>query len=307
MAGSLVTGTLDSSMTFFPFGAARTGSVSTDKKFTDQRLDGTGLYYYGARYYDATIGRFISPDSVGQKLTDPQSLNRYTYCSNNPLRYTDPTGHWSWNTFFKVVVIVLAVVAVVAVAIVAPALLAALAPALAAPIAAAITGAATGAAAYTASKIVTNTLTDQAPLQSWNAAECATAAAGNAILGYGTSIICNALTSAATSTSSAASSTSTELSPYRYTQDGESFIRYESPTFPSRITQSGGVTPNTYAAPVSDGLIPENLRNSYYNLPMPDILRPDVYYLNPSAGTPIIGPRPVIGGIGNEVNFWWGY
>jgi RHS repeat-associated protein len=30
--------------------------------FTGQRLDSTGLYYYGARYYDATIGRFISPD-----------------------------------------------------------------------------------------------------------------------------------------------------------------------------------------------------------------------------------------------------
>ena len=90
---STSTGTLDSSITFFPYGLIRTGSVSTDKKFTGQRLDGTGLYYYGARYYDASIGRFISPDSTGQKLTDPQSLNRYTYCSNNPLKYTDPNGH----------------------------------------------------------------------------------------------------------------------------------------------------------------------------------------------------------------------
>jgi RHS repeat-associated protein len=87
------TGTLDSSITFFPFGLTRTGSVSTAKKFTGQRLDGTGLYYYNARYYDASIGRFISPDSTGQKLNDPQSLNRYTYCGNNPLKYTDPTGH----------------------------------------------------------------------------------------------------------------------------------------------------------------------------------------------------------------------
>jgi RHS repeat-associated protein len=58
---STSTGTLDSSITFFPYGLIRTGSVSTDKKFTGQRLDGTGLYYYGARYYDASIGRFISP------------------------------------------------------------------------------------------------------------------------------------------------------------------------------------------------------------------------------------------------------
>ncbi|MEM5795044.1 MAG: RHS repeat-associated core domain-containing protein, partial [Bacillota bacterium] len=44
----------------------------------------TGLYYYGARYYDPAIGRFISPDSIVQSPGDPQSLNRYSYCRNNP-------------------------------------------------------------------------------------------------------------------------------------------------------------------------------------------------------------------------------
>jgi RHS repeat-associated protein len=66
----------------------------TDKKFTGQRLDQTGLYYYGARYYDAGIGRFISPDTIAPNPMNPQSLNRYSYCLNNPLRYKDPTGHW---------------------------------------------------------------------------------------------------------------------------------------------------------------------------------------------------------------------
>jgi RHS repeat-associated protein len=66
--------------------------LGTDKLFTGQRLDDTGLYYYGARYYDPTIGRFISPDSIVQSPNNPQSLNRYSYCLNNPLRYTDPTG-----------------------------------------------------------------------------------------------------------------------------------------------------------------------------------------------------------------------
>jgi RHS repeat-associated protein len=73
------------------------GTVPTDKKFTGQRLDGTGLYYYGARYYDANIGRFISADTIVPNPANPQCFNRYSYCLNNPLKYTDPTGHWSWG------------------------------------------------------------------------------------------------------------------------------------------------------------------------------------------------------------------
>jgi RHS repeat-associated protein len=78
---------------YLPFGGTRAGSVPTDKLFTGQRLDATGLYFYNARYYDATIGRFISPDTVIQSMANPQCLNRYSYCSNNPLKYTDPSGH----------------------------------------------------------------------------------------------------------------------------------------------------------------------------------------------------------------------
>ncbi|MFC1953475.1 RHS repeat-associated core domain-containing protein, partial [Chloroflexota bacterium] len=69
-------------------------SFPTDKLFTGQRLDGTGLYYYNARYYDPEIGRFISPDTIIPNPANPQSFNRYSYVLNNPLRYTDPTGHW---------------------------------------------------------------------------------------------------------------------------------------------------------------------------------------------------------------------
>ena len=64
-----------------------------DQKFTGQRLDGTGLYYYNARYYDPAIGRFISADTVVQDFRNPQTLNRYSYCLNNPLKYIDPSGH----------------------------------------------------------------------------------------------------------------------------------------------------------------------------------------------------------------------
>jgi RHS repeat-associated protein len=90
---------------YTPFGHTRfsTGIIPTDKKFTGQRLDATGLYYYGARYYDATIGRFISPDTIVPNFANPQSLNRYSYCYNNPLRYTDPTGHFGWGEIVNAV------------------------------------------------------------------------------------------------------------------------------------------------------------------------------------------------------------
>jgi RHS repeat-associated protein len=69
------------------------------QKFTGQRLDGSGLYYYNARYYDPDLGRFISPDTIVQDPTNPQNLNRYSYCLNNPLKYTDPSGHGWWSIF----------------------------------------------------------------------------------------------------------------------------------------------------------------------------------------------------------------
>jgi len=80
-------------MKYTPFGSVRSGSVDTDKLFTGQRLDATGLYYYGARYYDPSIGRFVSADAIVPNWMVPQSLNRYSYCLNNPLRYTDPSGY----------------------------------------------------------------------------------------------------------------------------------------------------------------------------------------------------------------------
>ncbi|MEN8614354.1 RHS repeat-associated core domain-containing protein, partial [Dehalogenimonas sp. THU2] len=81
------------STTTYPYGDTRTGSVPTDEKFTGQRLDSTGLYYYNARYYDPAIGRFISADTVVPSFSNPQALNRYSYVFNNPLKYIDPSGH----------------------------------------------------------------------------------------------------------------------------------------------------------------------------------------------------------------------
>ena len=55
----------------------------------------TGLYYCKSRYYSPTLGRFLTKDGYGFiEHGDPQTLNLYAYCGNNPVNYSDPTGHW---------------------------------------------------------------------------------------------------------------------------------------------------------------------------------------------------------------------
>jgi len=81
---------------YMPFGSERTqpGISLTNFKFTDQEWDGeSGLYNYNARLYDPIIGRFVSADTIVPEPYKPQSLNRYSYCLNNPVKYVDPTGH----------------------------------------------------------------------------------------------------------------------------------------------------------------------------------------------------------------------
>ncbi len=64
-------------------------------RYRGYRLDlETGLYYLNSRYYDPSIGRFISADSIN--YLDPsseQGLNLYAYCGNNPVMYSDPSGN----------------------------------------------------------------------------------------------------------------------------------------------------------------------------------------------------------------------
>jgi len=72
------------------------GTTPTTYRFTGQREEATlGLYFYGARWYDQAIGRFIQADSIVPEPGNPQALNRYSYVYNNPLRFIDPTGMFS--------------------------------------------------------------------------------------------------------------------------------------------------------------------------------------------------------------------
>ncbi len=89
---------------YYPFGETRTdtGSYKVSHKFTSQELDiETGLYYYNARYYNPVLGRFISADTLVPDPTNPQALNRYSYVLNNPIKYTDPSGHGAWDWIKK--------------------------------------------------------------------------------------------------------------------------------------------------------------------------------------------------------------
>ena len=57
----------------------------------------TGLYFLKTRYYDPEVGRFLNMDSV--RYADSKSvngINLYAYCINNPVNFSDPTGHLFW-------------------------------------------------------------------------------------------------------------------------------------------------------------------------------------------------------------------
>ncbi len=77
-----------------PFGQDNgTPTGSQTYKFTGKPYSSaTGLYYYGARWYDPSIGRFISPDPDSGQIYNPQSLNPYIYVMNSPTRLVDPDG-----------------------------------------------------------------------------------------------------------------------------------------------------------------------------------------------------------------------
>jgi ribonuclease T1 len=83
---------------YLPWGGLRYEwgvEVHTGRLFTGQVLEASvGLYYYGARWYDQALGRWISPDTIIPQSGNPQSLNRYSYALNAPMTLVDPSGHY---------------------------------------------------------------------------------------------------------------------------------------------------------------------------------------------------------------------
>lgn len=81
---------------YYPYGETRltTGSIPTDKLYTGQReMADLGIYHYNARIYSPYINRFLSADTIIPDLSNPQSWNRYSYVTNRPVNFSDPSGY----------------------------------------------------------------------------------------------------------------------------------------------------------------------------------------------------------------------
>jgi len=90
---------------YSPFGNIDYSKGSSDNKyqFTGKEINPeSGLTYFGARYYHSVIGRWISKDSLPGTTYNPQSLNRYIYCLQNPLKFIDKFGDKPTKTIYKI-------------------------------------------------------------------------------------------------------------------------------------------------------------------------------------------------------------
>jgi len=98
-------GNSEQDLSYYPYGDTflNVGTKDVRFKYTGKERDNdTGLYFYEARYYDPFLGRFISADTIVPDPLDPQAFNRYSYAGNNPIIYSDPTGHFGFFAAFAI-------------------------------------------------------------------------------------------------------------------------------------------------------------------------------------------------------------
>jgi RHS repeat-associated protein len=94
VAASNASGALMWRKEYAPYGAQLDSTAESEKiAYTGKEHDDvTGLTYFGARYYDPDLGRFMSIDPLGFAESSPMSFNRYAYVNDNPYKYVDPDG-----------------------------------------------------------------------------------------------------------------------------------------------------------------------------------------------------------------------
>ena len=87
-------GLVDAYNSYFAFGESADEIISSENsyKYTGKPYDTDGgwdCYYYGARYYDATLGSFLAVDPLNGKYP---GISPFVYTANNPLKFVDPAG-----------------------------------------------------------------------------------------------------------------------------------------------------------------------------------------------------------------------
>jgi RHS repeat-associated protein len=100
VAASDSTGALLWRKEYAPYGQQLDSTAENEKvSYTGKEYDDvTGLTYFGARYYDPQVGRFMGVDPAGINVDDPFTFNRYAYANNNPFRFIDPDGRQATDT-----------------------------------------------------------------------------------------------------------------------------------------------------------------------------------------------------------------
>jgi RHS repeat-associated protein len=97
-------GAVNATALYKAFGELRStpSALGTDYKFTGQREEASlGLYFFNARWFDPSLGRFTSPDTIVPTSTQgTQAWDRYAYVNNNPVAYYDSTGHDATSTSY---------------------------------------------------------------------------------------------------------------------------------------------------------------------------------------------------------------
>ena len=82
---------------YYPFGGLFANTSVQPYKYNGKELDtkkGLNWYDYGARHYDASLGRWFAVDPLAEKM---YSWSPYAYCFNNPIRFIDPNGKDGWD------------------------------------------------------------------------------------------------------------------------------------------------------------------------------------------------------------------